>query len=132
MLVKRKLTYFYLIVTILFASCNLSKNVPKGKYLLKRNKLDLNYSSLDTSQASSISLDLSSLIKETNITKEELTILLRPQPNYKTIGIRAKLRVYNLIDSAVVAKNRAQKIKKVELKNTKRKEKEERIVYLKE
>jgi hypothetical protein len=127
MLVKRKLTYFYLIVTILFASCNLSKNVPKGKYLLKRNKLDLNYSSLDTSQASSISLDLSSLIKETNITKEELTILLRPQPNYRTIGIRAKLRVYNLIDSAVVAKKRAQKIKKVELKNTKRKEKEERI-----
>jgi outer membrane protein assembly factor BamA len=98
--------------------------VPKGKYLLKRNKLTLNYSTQDTTQGSSISLDLSSLIKETNITKEELTILLRPQPNYRTIGIRAKLRVYNLIDSAVVAKNRAKKIKKIELKNIKRKEKQ--------
>ncbi len=124
MFVKRKLTYFYLILATLFASCNVSKNVPKGKYLLKRNKLTLNYSKQDTTQSSSISLDLSSLIKETNITKEELTILLRPQPNYRTIGIRAKLRVYNLIDSAVVAKNRAKKIKKIELKNTKRKEKQ--------
>lgn len=124
MFVKRKLTYFYLILATLFASCNVSKNVPKGKYLLKRNKLTLNYSTQDTTQSSSISLDLSSLIKETNITKEELTILLRPQPNYRTIGIRAKLRVYNLIDSAVVAKNRAKKIKKIELKNTKRKEKQ--------
>jgi outer membrane protein assembly factor BamA len=124
MFVKRKLTYFYLILAILFASCNVSKNVPKGKYLLKRNKLTLNYSTQDTTQGSSISLDLSSLIKETNITKEELTILLRPQPNYRTIGIRAKLRVYNLIDSAVVAKNRAKKIKKIELKNIKRKEKQ--------
>jgi hypothetical protein len=34
------------------------------------------------------------------------------------------LRVYNLIDSAVVAKNRAKKIKKIELKNIKRKEKQ--------
>ena len=124
MFVKRKLTYFYLILTILFVSCNVSKNVPKGKYLLKRNKLTLNYSTQDTTQSSTISLDLSSLIKETNITKEELTILLRPQPNYRTIGIRAKLRVYNLIDSAVVAKNRAKKIKKIELKNIKRKEKQ--------
>ena len=124
MFVKRKLTYFYLILAILFASCNVSKNVPKGKYLLKRNKLTLNYSTQDTTQGSSISLDLSSLIKETNITKEELTILLRPQPNYRTIGIRAKLRVYNLIDSSVVAKNRAKKIKKIELKNIKRKEKQ--------
>jgi hypothetical protein len=124
MFVKRKLTYFYLILAILFASCNVSKNVPKGKYLLKRNKLTLNYSTQDTTQGSSISLDLSSLIKETNITKEELTILLRPQPNYRTIGIRVKLRVYNLIDSAVVAKNRAKKIKKIELKNIKRKEKQ--------
>jgi outer membrane protein assembly factor BamA len=124
MFVKRKLTYFYLILAILFASCNVSKNVPKGKYLLKRNKLTLNYSTQDTTQGSSISLDLSSLIKETNITKEELSILLRPQPNYRTIGIRAKLRVYNLIDSSVVAKNRAKKIKKIELKNIKRKEKQ--------
>ena len=127
MFLYRKLTYFYLIVALLLASCNISKNVPKGKYLLKRNKLTLNYSSLDTTLGSSLSLDLSNLIKETNITKEELVILLRPQPNYRTIGIRAKLRVYNLIDSAVVAENRAKKLKKIELKNQKLKEKEARI-----
>ena len=127
MFLYRKLTYFYLIVALLLASCNISKNVPKGNYLLKRNKLTLNYSSLDTTQGTSLSLDLSNLIKETNITKEELIILLRPQPNYRTIGIRAKLRVYNLIDSAVVAENRAKKLKKIELKNQKLKEKEARI-----
>ena len=127
MFLNRKLTYFYLIVVILLASCNISRNVPKGKYLLKRNKLTLNYSSLDTTQGASLSLDLSNLIKETNVTKEELVILLRPQPNYRTIGIRAKLRVYNLIDSAVVAENRAKKLKKIDIKNKKRKEKEARI-----
>lgn len=127
MFLNRKLTYFSFIIITLFASCNISKNVPAGKFLLKRNKLTLNYSSLDTTQESLLAIDLSNLIKETNITKEELLILLRPQPNYRTIGIRAKLRIYNMIDSAVVAEKRAKNFKKIELKNKKRKEKEAQI-----
>ncbi|MFM7662341.1 MAG: BamA/TamA family outer membrane protein [Bacteroidota bacterium] len=126
MFLIRKLTYFSLIVLILFTSCNISKNVPKGKYLLKRNRLELDYGTIDSTRESP-SIAISGLINETNITKDELVILLRPQPNYRSLGFRLKLRVYNLIDSAVVAKNKAKKIKKINLKNKKRKEKEKEI-----
>jgi hypothetical protein len=106
--------------------CNLSKNVPKGSFLLKKNKLSIYYTSFDSTKSAS-SIDLKNLIQETNINKEELELLIKPQPNYKTLGIRLKLRAYNMIDSSSVAQKRIKKNKKIEIKNSKRKEREDKI-----
>jgi outer membrane protein insertion porin family len=127
MFLNRKLTYFLFIFTIFLVSCNITKNVPKGNYLLKSNKVNLIFSNSDSTNRSSNPLDLSNLKRERNITKEEVVLLVRPQPNYRTLGIRIKLHVYNLIDSSKVAKIRAKKIKRIEQKNAKRKQKEARI-----
>jgi outer membrane protein insertion porin family len=121
-----KLTYFCVISLFFLVGCNISKNVPKGSYLLKRNKLSIYYTTFDSSKNIN-SIDLNNLIKENNVTKDELEILIKPQPNYKTLGIRLKLRAYNLIDSSTVAKKRISKNKIIEQKNIKRKEREVKI-----
>ena len=122
-----KLTYFYFTLLLLLVGCNLSKNVPKGNYLLKKNKLSIRYSTYDTTKGKSNSIDLSSLIKENNVTKEELLLLVKPQPNYHTLGFRFKLWAYNQIDSAKVAQKRIKLNMKFERKNDKKRIKQATI-----
>ncbi len=119
-----KLTYFYFTLLLLLVGCNLSKNVPKGNYLLKKNKLTLSYSTYDTINKNSNSIDISNLIKENNVTKEELLSLVKPQPNYRTLGFRFKLWAYNQVDSAKVSRKRIRLNKKIEANNDKKRAKQ--------
>ena len=71
-----KLTYFSCILLFVITGCNLSKNVPKGEYLLHSNKLNLNFSSKVTQENALNKIDLKTLIKENNVSKEELVLLI--------------------------------------------------------
>jgi len=66
------------------SACSLTKNVPDGYYLLKKNKIKY--------------------VEKVDF-EYDLDAILKQRPNQKTLGILLKLRVYNLIDSAkIVAK----------------------------
>ncbi len=84
----------------------MSKYVPENKFLLKKNKIEIDGDK-------NLAYDLSLIVKQ--------------QPNFKSLGLRINLWAYNQIDSAKVAKKRLRKNKKLSLKNQKRREKQARI-----
>jgi len=80
--------------------------VPEGKYLLKKNKIEVVDGKLD---------------------EDEISSIIRQKPNFKTLGFKAKLMVFNLFDSTSVAKKRFKENISIRKKNLKKKRKEERI-----
>ena len=75
-------------------------------YLLKKNTINL---------------------KEDNVSKEEINLILRQQPNQKTFGLPIKLFVYNAIDSARIVEKRVHKLKRFSKKLEKRRRRTDRI-----
>ena len=98
--------YIFLILSLAFSACRQTKNVPTGKYLLKKNTLT---------------------ITGTGLNADDLTSILRQQPNYKTLGLKLKLRAYNLIDSTSVANKRFKENMKLRLHNQKKLAKQNKI-----
>ncbi len=70
---------------VLCTSCDLTRYVPSGKYLLESNEITVEGDELSSS---------------------ELNATLRQQTNYRTAGMRLKLRVYNSIDTIKVKEKR--------------------------
>ena len=70
---------------LIVASCKSTKFVPKDRYLLKKNKIEIIGASLD---------------------QEELKSIIRQQPNDKTIGLKWDLFLFNRIDSSRVLDKR--------------------------
>jgi outer membrane protein insertion porin family len=93
---KVKSTYILLIIVALVSACRLTKNVPDGSHLIKKNKL---------------------VVLEGELDEEDLTDIIRQKENFKTLGMRLKLRAYNLIDSAHVAEKRIRKNEAIDKKN---------------
>lgn len=91
---------------LFIASCNQTKYVPEGKYLLKKNVVIQSGKKLD---------------------KEDVNGIIRQQPNYKRFGIKWKLMAYNLVDSTKVAEKRLRKNEKLRWINKERQEREARI-----
>lgn len=87
-------------------SCKQTKNVPDGKYLLKKNKVYLKGDKMD---------------------KDDLEEIIRQKPNFKRFGVKWKLMMYNAVDSTKVADKRTRKNLKLREKNQKLREKEDRI-----
>lgn len=102
-----KLTYFIIIslLTVLI-SCNSTKNVHDGLYLLDKNEIEFTDEKLNL---------------------DEINTIIRQQPNRKTIGVKLKLYTFNWIDSAKVVLARNKQFAKIVKKNTKRKAKQKRI-----
>ena len=73
--------------------------MPAGKHLLKANKIH---------------------VEEANLDKEDIAEIIRQKPNFKTVGIKAKLLAYNMVDSVTVAKKRTKKNIQLRVKNKKR------------
>ncbi len=69
----------------LCASCDITRYVPTGKFLLESNTITVEGEELSSS---------------------DLNATLRQQTNYKTAGMRLKLRVYNSIDTIKVKEKR--------------------------
>jgi outer membrane protein assembly factor BamA len=81
---------------VFLASCDLTRYVPDGKYLLESNDV---------------------VVKGDVLNNYDLGLTLRQQPNYKTAGIRLKLRVYNAIDTVKINSKRDILNKKIVEKN---------------
>jgi len=99
----------YLVAIPIFSlvvACNSTKNVPENKFLLKKNEIKVVGDKLDN---------------------EDLTGIIRQQPNYKRFGIKWRLVAYNAIDSTRVADKRTRKNKKLKAINRKRLAKEDRV-----
>lgn len=93
-------------IITLTVGCKQTKYVPNGKYLLKKNVIEADKSELND---------------------DDMTDIIRQQPNYKTFGMKLKLAAYNAVDSAKVAEKRIRKNEKIRIKNQRLKEKEKRI-----
>ncbi len=63
------------LVSLLITSCSSTRKVPEGKFLLRKNIIEVN---------------------NKNISKEEISGLIKQKPNKKFFGIRFKLAFYNL------------------------------------
>ena len=101
-----KLCFFSICMTFCIASCNITKNVPNGYYLLKSDKIILN---------------------EKVSFKDDLNEILKLRPNQKILGIRLKLMAYNLVDSTKLAEKRIKVNEKFQVKLKKKREKYARI-----
>ena len=96
------------VIGLVISGCRLTKYVPEGEHLLKENEVEFVDDSDD--------LDVS-----------EVESVIRQQPNFKTLGIKLKLRAFNLVNPDRVAKKRKKKNAKLRKKNEKKLEREERI-----
>ncbi len=61
------------------------------------------------------------------IPKDDLSEIIRQQPNYKRFGVKWKLMAFNLVDSTKVADKRLKKNNKIFIKNRERLKKQDRI-----
>ncbi len=96
MLKKAKLQNINLLLLLLVLSaCNITRNVPEKRYLLKANIVNIDNKAI--------------LI-------DDVLPIIRQQPNQKTLGINFKLRIFNTIDSARVAAKKEKKINRFYLK----------------
>jgi len=82
-----KITYILLINALILFSCNQTKYVPAGKYLLKKNSIQVVDGKLETDQVNA---------------------LIRQKANTKNLQVKFRLWAYNQIDSSVVAAKRTQ------------------------
>ncbi len=95
-------------------SCNQTKHVPQGKYLLKKNTVSVEGDKLD---------------------KDAMNEIIRQQPNRSLIGIKFRLWAYNRetlffvvkSDSATIADKRFRQNQKLRQKNQRKREKQNRI-----
>jgi outer membrane protein insertion porin family len=69
-----KSTYILIICLLGVLSCKITRNIPDGKYLLKKNKIELSGEGLD---------------------EDDINDIIKQQPNYRSVGLRLKLRAYN-------------------------------------
>ncbi|PWH82216.1 hypothetical protein DIT68_14010 [Brumimicrobium oceani] len=65
--------------------------------------------------------------KETRISKSEVESVIRQRPNYKTLGLKLKLRAFNAIDSTKTEIDRKERYFKFRKKNRKRISRQEKI-----
>lgn len=101
------LIYPFFILIALLVACKTTKYVPEGKYLLKKNKIEIK--------------------KKSGLNEEDVSEVIRQQPNFKTLGIKFKLLAFNSVDSTKVAEKRIIKNQKIDLKNEKITAKQKRI-----
>lgn len=108
MSIKKVISVIYiLLVFLILNGCDLTKNVPEGKYLLKENKLDIP--------------------KKYSFKEDNLRGVIRQKPNFKTGGMKLKLVAYNMVDSMAVAEKRERKNQKILKKNRKKRAKQKKI-----
>jgi hypothetical protein len=91
--------YIFLIFLPILCGCNLTKDIPQGKYLLKKNKIT---------------------VKGATFSKETLYEVPRLRPNNSYLGMKIRLAAYLSVDSAHVAEKRIVKNKKLRQYNAKK------------
>ena len=100
------LWFFVICISICITSCNITRNVPDGYFLMNSNKI---------------------VVKKKVPFKDDLTDILKLKPNQRILGIRLKLRTYNAIDSTKLMGKRIKVNEKFKLKLDKKRAKYARI-----
>ena len=93
---------------IFLSACHLTKNVPKGEFLLKKNIVSISD-------------------KNTALITSDLSYVIRQQPNQKTLAIPIKLYVFNAVDSSRVSKKRIRLNSEIKAINDKKIAKSNRV-----
>ena len=91
MKLQAKLINITVILLFVLSACDLTRNVPSGRYLLRSNTIQVK--------------------DNPNIDKYELGLIVRQQPNQRNFYVNVKLRIFNAIDSSKVANKRELKYK---------------------
>ncbi len=109
MLAVRLMSKYLILVLVIgfITACNITRNVPEGYYLLRKNSIENPNSS--------------------TISEDEVRSVLKQKPNHKTLGIRLKLRVFNAIDSTKTANAQRERYLKYRKKNKRKIARQERI-----
>ncbi len=89
------------------SACNITRNVPEGYYLLKKNTIELP--------------------KSKGVDKEKVRDVLKQRPNHRLLGLRLKLRMFNAIDSTKTARDQRDRYLKYREKNERKLERQKRI-----
>lgn len=81
----QKITYilFIALAALFFAACSNTRHLPKGESLFKGSKV--------------IIKDRQAPRKERKVLQNDLVGVVRPKPNSKFLGMRLKLRIYNMV-----------------------------------
>ncbi len=96
MRIQRK-NFFILFTLLAFAACNPARKLGEGQYLLNKNKISIDNSS---------------------VSKDDLKGIIKQKPNRKILGLfRFHLWLYNLVDKEKTEKKKAEWVRKTELKN---------------
>jgi len=105
----KQLTRIYLGLLLILGllACKQTKFVPEGKYLLKKNQIEIT--------------------KKSELQVGDVTDVIRQQPNFKTLGMKLKLAAFNMVDSTKVANKRFVKDAELSQKNIRLQKKEARI-----
>ena len=107
MKLQAKLINITVILLFVLSACDLTRNVPSGRYLLRSNTIQVK--------------------DNPNIDKYELGLIVRQQPNQRNFYINVKLRIFNAIDSSKVANKRELKYKSFLEKQNRKKEKVQKV-----
>ncbi len=103
---KAKLIIIVAITLFVATSCHVTRNVPQKLYLLKSNAVAIN---------------------KCTVSKDEVSSIIRQQPNQKTFGLPLKLYIYNAIDSAKISQKRLLKKQKFDSKLISKKKRVDKI-----
>ena len=101
-----KNTYRLFFLLFFLVGCKSTKFVPKDRYLLKKNTIEIIGGDID---------------------EEEITPIIRQQPNGKLLGLKWDLFLYNRIDSVRIADKRNRKNIENNFQNQSRKSKQDKI-----
>ena len=101
-----KNTYRLFFLLFFLVGCKSTKFVPKDRYLLKKNIIEISGEELD---------------------EEEITPIIRQQPNRKLLGLKWDLFLYNRLDSTKIADKRNRKNIENHFENQRRQSKQDKI-----
>ena len=100
-----KRLYIIIIFLPILLGCRLTKDIPTGSYLLKKNKI---------------------IVSGDKLSKEDLQLVPRLKPNNKYLGMKLRLAAYIAVDSAKVAQKRFKENIQIHEHNAKKKAKNKR------
>ena len=101
-----KNTYRLFFLLFFLVGCKSTKFVPKDRYLLKKNTIEISGGELN---------------------EEDITPIIRQQPNRKLLGLKWDLFLYNRLDSTKIADKRNRKNIENHFENQRRKSKQDKI-----
>lgn len=88
-------------------ACNITRNVPEGYFMLKKNKVKMP--------------------DGVSFSEDDVEDVIKQRPNHRTLNVRMKLRVFNAIDSTKAARDKRERYLRYRKVNKRKLARQERI-----